>query len=128
MNKNFLKSTLAVVAVVVASLGAWKAYGAYGVNDNTLLMENLEALSQGGDNPGGGQPKELEQCLKGGSEFFTSDRIVKCPQNAWTQDEYDAYRNGSNIYTVGSEPICLTTTVGRSHTTTNVFYCYLQNK
>ena len=43
--KNILKSTLAVVAVTASSFGAWKAYEAYRSVDNSLLMENLEALT-----------------------------------------------------------------------------------
>ena len=50
MKKAILKSTLAVVAVTASCLGAWKAYGAYGAVDNSLMMENIEALS--GDNNG----------------------------------------------------------------------------
>lgn len=49
MKKNFLKSTIVVVAVAASSLGAWRAYNAYEVTDNTLLVENIEALTQGSD-------------------------------------------------------------------------------
>jgi hypothetical protein len=45
MKKVIIKSTVAVVAVVAASLGAWKAQDAYGNEDNSMLMENVEALS-----------------------------------------------------------------------------------
>ena len=46
MKKVILKSILAVVAVAASCLGAWKTYDAYGSVDNSLLMENLEALSE----------------------------------------------------------------------------------
>ncbi len=46
MKKMILKSTLAVVAVTASCLGAWKAYDAYDYNDNSLLAENVEALTQ----------------------------------------------------------------------------------
>ncbi len=52
MKKKFLKSTIVVVAVAASSLGAWRAYDAYGVTDSTLLTENIEALTAGSD-PGG---------------------------------------------------------------------------
>ncbi|MBQ8593832.1 MAG: hypothetical protein IJ467_06020, partial [Bacteroidaceae bacterium] len=58
MKKVILKSTLAVVAVAASCLGAWKAYGAYGSVDNSMLMENIEALSDNGepnDGDNGGQ-------------------------------------------------------------------------
>ena len=62
MKKAIAKSTFAVVAVVVSSLGAWKAYEAYENVDNDLLMENLEALSQDGDNGSGGV--DTQYCCK----------------------------------------------------------------
>jgi hypothetical protein len=55
MKKINLKSTLAVVAVVASCFGAWKAYDTYGGVDNSLMMENIEALSDEnheGDNGG----------------------------------------------------------------------------
>lgn len=45
MKKIFLKSTIVVVAVAASSLGAWRAYDAYEVTDNSLLAENVEALT-----------------------------------------------------------------------------------
>lgn len=48
-----MKSTIVVVAVAASSLGAWRAYSAYEVTDNTLLVENIEALSEVSD-PGAG--------------------------------------------------------------------------
>lgn len=62
MKKVILKSTLAVVAVTASCLGAWKAYEAYENVDNDLLMENLEALSQDGDNGSGGV--DTQYCCK----------------------------------------------------------------
>ena len=43
--KNILKSTLAVVAVTASCFGAWKAYDAYGHEKNSLLIQNIEALT-----------------------------------------------------------------------------------
>ncbi len=43
MKNAIIKSTLAVVVVATSCLGVWRAYGAYGNVDNSLLMENLEA-------------------------------------------------------------------------------------
>ena len=52
MKKMILKSTLAVVAVTASCLGAWKTYDAYGCVDNSLLMQNIEALAQDPDGNG----------------------------------------------------------------------------
>ena len=49
MKKMILKFTFAVVAVVVSSIGAWKAYGAYEkkpFDRNGLLEENIVAFSE----------------------------------------------------------------------------------
>ena len=43
--KNILKSTLARGAVTASCLGAWKAYDTYGHEKNSLLMQNIEALT-----------------------------------------------------------------------------------
>lgn len=48
MKKNFLKSTIVVVAVAASCLGAWRAYNAYEVASNKLLAENIEALRDPG--------------------------------------------------------------------------------
>ena len=70
--KNILKSTLAVVAVTASSFGAWKAYGTYGSVNNSLMMENIEALSQDGDNDtGGGHHSEPVYCKT--MAFIASD-------------------------------------------------------
>lgn len=48
MNVKFLKTTLAVVCVVAAGAGSWKAYQTYemsGTETNVLFIENIEALS-----------------------------------------------------------------------------------
>lgn len=45
MKKVILKSTLAVAAVAASCLGAWKAYNAYERVDNSMVIENIEALS-----------------------------------------------------------------------------------
>lgn len=48
MNVKFLKATLAVVCMVAAGAGSWKAYSTYemkGDEVNILFCENIEALS-----------------------------------------------------------------------------------
>ena len=91
--KNILKSTLAVVAVTTSCFGAWKAYGTYGSVNNSLLMENLEALSQDGDNG--------EQSVK---NYTKSERIIT---------EYEYNEKGLIVRTITyKEPCCLITKYG----------------
>lgn len=91
--KNILKSTLAVVAVTASSFCAWKAYGTYGSVNNSLLMENLEALSQDGDNP--------EQSVK---HYTKSERSITV---------YEYNEKGQIVRTITyKEPCCLITKYG----------------
>ncbi len=47
MKKNFIKTAFAVVCVVAAGIGGYKAYSAANQSEtNQLLTENVEALSQ----------------------------------------------------------------------------------
>ena len=75
MKKINLKSTLAVVAVVASCFGAWKAYDTYGSVDNSLMMENIEALSD--ENPNG----------EGQGYVWVEERI---PSNCTYQFKVDA--------------------------------------
>ena len=91
--KNILKSTLAVVAVTASCLGAWKAYEAYRSVDNSLLMENLEALSQDDDNG--------EQSVK---NYTKSERSIT---------EYEYNEKGQIVRTITyKEPCCLISKYG----------------
>ena len=76
MKKNFLKSTIVVVAVAASSLGAWRAYNAYEVTDNTLLTENIEALANGSDN----------------------DSWAECPQDKWIRNAKESWKEVTPTY------------------------------
>lgn len=80
MKKFLLKSTILGVAVGVSGLGAWRAYNAYEMTDNTLLVENIEALSEASE-PGASpfdmydvKGEKNGKCIK-----FTSTH-APCPQ------------------------------------------------
>lgn len=130
--RKSIKCGIAAAVVMAAGFAAYQTYGAYGAQDNTLLTQNIEALAgnangegDAGGEGGGVKPKQLEQCLKGGTEFFPSDRVPKCPKDAWTPGEYKAYLAGTNpnIYQIGHEPECSSVTTGTAHTILNYFYC-----
>lgn len=77
MRMNILKSTLAVVAVTASCLGAWKAYDAYDYNDNSLLAENVEALSGDNSETGSGQLVQNDYIVcNDGTNQYTSTRIA----------------------------------------------------
>ena len=40
---------IAAVVLVAAGIAAFQSYGSYGTQDNSLLMQNVEALAQGPD-------------------------------------------------------------------------------
>lgn len=51
-----VKCGIAAAVVVAAGVAAFQSYGSYGTQDNSLLMQNVEALAQGpdgGDGDGG---------------------------------------------------------------------------
>ena len=76
MKKVIIKSALAVVVMATSCLGAWRAYGAYGNVDNSLLMENLEALAhdEGGDASGDSWFNINDRCIVQGESM----RAVAC--------------------------------------------------
>ncbi len=84
MKKMIFKSTLAVVAVTASCLGAWKTYDAYGCVDNSLLMQNIEALTQGdGDTDSGGGNlirvrNKSGKCWEAHFDIMTDDSYMAC--------------------------------------------------
>lgn len=52
--KKSIKCGIAAAMVVAAGIVAYQSYGAYGAQDNSLLMQNVEALAQ--DPDGNGDP------------------------------------------------------------------------
>ena len=44
-----VKCGIAAAVVVAAGIAAFQSYGSYGTQDNSLLMQNIEALAQGPD-------------------------------------------------------------------------------
>jgi hypothetical protein len=98
MKKINLKSTLAMVAVAASCLGAWKAYDTYGSVDNSLMMENIEALSLDGDIGGSGDaPSGSYVTCSGNNDWGTTGIMVG---NFTTNDHIDGkiyYKNGKEI-------------------------------
>lgn len=78
MKKNIRKSIIAVVALAVSSLGAWKAYDAYEVTSNSLLAENIEALSNPGlwDSFVEWGNKLFDSCYDTGAELKSKQCLV----------------------------------------------------
>ena len=51
--RKSIKCGIAAAVVVAAGIAAYQTYGAYGAQDNSLLMQNIEALASG---PEPGEP------------------------------------------------------------------------
>lgn len=92
MKKVIFKSTLAVVAVATSCLGAWRAYGSYENVDNSLLMENLEALAQdeGGEN---GDLSWWDKFTDGCYDTAALLKSKQCP----TSETSAGYNNGIGV-------------------------------
>lgn len=73
--KKSIKCGITAAVVAVASYVAYQSYGSYGVQDNSLLMQNIEALASGtdpntGDTGDGGSNTNLpaHECYTYGSQ------------------------------------------------------------
>ena len=83
-----VKCGIAAAVLVAAGFAAFQSFGAYGVQDNSLLMQNIEALAQGpdggdGDNGDGNSenPKfRRVRCYVFEANVGTKEFI--CPQNS----------------------------------------------
>ena len=82
--KKSIKGGIAAAVVVAAGFAAHQTYGAYGTVDNSLLMQNVEALTSApepgepydGNNASGNKPgKYINICSKkSGKKFCTPKR------------------------------------------------------
>lgn len=77
MKKMILKFTFAVVVMAASCLGARKAYDAYGYEENSILMENVEALSDDNSETNSGQLVQNDYIVcDDGTNLYTSTRIA----------------------------------------------------
>ena len=51
--KKLIKFGVVTAIAVVAGFAAYQSYGSYGAQDNSLLMQNVEALAESNPEPGG---------------------------------------------------------------------------
>lgn len=119
MKKNFLKSTIVVVAVAASSLGAWRAYNAYEVTDNTLLAENIEALSEAGpvDFVLEWFDKTFDPCFKTGADL----QPVQCKESE-TNTTSSNSTGGNVTVPVNGVPISVGISTGSSSSSNNTVY------
>lgn len=54
--KKFVKRGMLAAVVIAAGLAAYQSYSSYGVQDNSLLMQNVEALAQDNNGEPTGEP------------------------------------------------------------------------
>ena len=99
-----VKCGIAAAVVVAAGVAAFQSYGSYGTQDNSLLMQNVEALAQGpdggdgdaGDGNGGGfrYPDK-----KGNAKFCTLYVYMKGDVKASVTDSPNPQLEASGEYT-----------------------------
>lgn len=82
MKKTFKCGIVAAVAVA-AGFAAYQSYGSYGLQDNSLLMQNIEALAENKPEPGGEPSGELDyrmtKCYKDVAAMHSTDEGYICP-------------------------------------------------
>ena len=84
MKKQIIKCGIAAAVVVAAGFAAYQSYGAYGAQDNSLLMQNIEALAQSTEP--GGDPSEGESGgpTKCKNEHYVPDRFIHATERTVT--------------------------------------------
>ena len=93
MKKTF-KCGIAAAVVVAAGFAAYKSYGAYGAQDNSLLMQNIEALAQSNE-PGSEPGSDSSEGVSGGTNA-PSDKYVVCNGPLWK----DSYLKTGKVTTI----------------------------
>ena len=80
--KKSIKCGITAAVVAVASFAASQSYGSYGTQDNSLLMQNIEALAnekgEGGDNTGEGGAITMQYCTDGEPVIVSLSTKPKC--------------------------------------------------
>ena len=98
--KKSIKCGIAAAVLVAAGFTAYQSYSSYGVQDNSLLMQNVEALASGADaegdpNGGGGKTSTCGQK----STYYGANGLIKCPKcntgTGFTGTVYGYQRNGN---------------------------------
>ncbi len=59
--KKSIKSGIVAAVAVAAGFAAYQSYGSYDLQDNSLLMQNVEALAQAPEGPTSGDPNGEEE-------------------------------------------------------------------
>ena len=116
--KKTLKCGIAAAVFVAAGIAAYQSYGSYGVQDNSLLMQNIEALASGSDaegesDPIGGNGGNKDKKKKK-TKYYGADGLIKCPKcnmgTGFTGVVYGYQKNGNlTSYKegrVGKEVVC----------------------
>lgn len=99
--KKTIKCGIAAAVLVAAGFTAYQSYSSYGVQDNSLLMQNVEALASGADAEGDSD---------NGSIFASNIKLFASLSSGVCGYEYDKYEisvsvNGaSQKFVVGLMP------------------------
>ena len=110
MKKTFKCGIVAAVAVA-AGFAAYQSYGSYGLQDNSLLMQNIEALAaddnqepDGGD-PGSGQNHPAITCYK--KKVNKGIVSIVCPEGTHFPDHvYDCPPPEEFVNPKGTKDYC----------------------
>ena len=108
--KNFVKCGIAAAVVVAAGFAVYQSYGSYCLQDNSLLIQNVEALADNNNGDPGGEPNgdtsyRLTECylmeaFEGASENYICkngtnfpDVIKECPNETKKVDLTSPYKS-----------------------------------
>ena len=115
--KSKIKCGIAAAVVVAAGFAAYQSYGAYGAQDNSLLMQNIEALASNADAEGDAGD-DLNRKSKGTcgqkTEYRGTEGLIMCPKckmgTGFTGTVYSYQKKGTQTQykegLVGKEVVC----------------------
>ena len=115
--KKFVRCGIAAAVVVAAGFAAYQSYGYYGLQDNSLLMQNVEALADDDNGDAEGDPSSgnnKEKTCGQKTKYYGADGAAKCPNCHMSVGFFGtkySYQKNGNLTSykegfVGKEVVC----------------------
>ena len=115
--KKTIKCGIVAAVAFAAGFAAYQSYGSYDLQDNSLLMQNVEALADDDNGDADGDPSSgnnKEKTCGQKTKYYGTDGALKCPKChmavGFFGTKYSYQKNGSlTSYKegfVGKEVVC----------------------
>lgn len=114
--KKSIKSGIVAAVAVAAGFAAYQSYGSYGLQDNSLLMQNVEALADDKTEPDGdpGSGNNEKGTCGQKTKYYGTAGALKCPKCQMAVGRFGtkySYQKNGNLTSykegfVGREVVC----------------------